>query len=317
MDIATQVAVIRAGLWNPAADPLQGAVVLPDSAKLRVVNWPRVRTALEILASKDWVNTTAEWKNVAPYLNAPPDELILEGNNEVQGFRSRIVGLKTALEIPLRVLESEHPIPLNWQNEPASYVITATDLAQIQAELSHMQEVLKLLGFDTEVGISRIASGSIEMVLLAVGVAFNGVQAAIGLLTYLKVSKQDIEEAEQGFREATNPDKVSADECRAAAKAQIRLRFWRRSGFSAQLSAKIERENKSGLTMPDAQTHINKAVDKMMDSDGVNGQWVLHHIGADGSSLDVLGGDLAKLTPAQILALNPAHQQDNQESENA
>ena len=189
-------------------------------------------------------------------------------------------------------------------------------MAQIKAELSHLEEVLKLLGVDTTVGISRIASGSMDVVLWAMNVAFVGVQTAIALLTYLKESKQDIDEAGQGIRQVTSPDKMTDAECREAAKVQARIRFWNRSGISAQLSAEIERANKSGLTVHGAQTQLNKAVDKMMDNDGLNGQWVAHYIGEDGS-FTMIGGDLAKLTPTQILALQPAPQQDSQGAENA
>ena len=111
MDIATQIAIVRAGLWNQDADPLQGEPVLPGSTKLRMVNWPRVRPALEILASKSWWTAPQE---MAFYLGeaVSPQELILENGGELQVFATMIQQVKSVCENPIRVLEAEHPIPL-------------------------------------------------------------------------------------------------------------------------------------------------------------------------------------------------------------
>ena len=318
MDIATQIAVIRAGLWNPNADLFQGEAVLPDSAKLRMVNWIGIRTALEILDSKAWANTTNEWRDVEPYLAAAPAELILEGNNEVQGFRNRIQNLKTALETPMSVLESEHPLPPNWQNEPASYIITATELPAIQAELKHLQEVLDLLGFESAFSLSRIAIGSMDFVLWATGLARLGLQAAIAFFHFLKASETEIEELERGIRSSVPREKMTDEECRVAANATVRAQFLGNSILIAEFSAEVEKANKAGekVFLPEAETRINKAVDKMMDNDGLTGQWLLRHHDKDSATM-LLGGDLSKLTPAQILALNPAPQKGNQEAEDA
>ena len=269
MSLAQQVQVINDGLFDGSYRPEQMMQVL-DNGTQRVVNWRRVRPAVEALSDMPWYKLDPQWQYFLDRDRYPVGQQLDLRPDEVRPFQSLVRNLVDETREGMRILSSVQPeISLT----DISVVVDAQNFATLAESMNHIQRTAELAAVDDAITISSLQPGSLEIILTAGEASLFGLQLAIVLAKVLKDPRTN-EKARSLKRlwQRTQPDYDITDETvLESVHSEARETFW--DNALGSLKATVE---DAGKNPNEAKNKIDQAANEIyQNADRVSADWRL------------------------------------------
>ena len=224
MSLAQQIQCINEGLSDRNYPPDQMNQVL-DNGTQRVVNWRRVRQAVEALSDMPWYELDSQWEYFLDRDRYPIGQQLDLRPDEVDTFQNLIQVLVNQTRDGMRILSSVQP---ETSLTDVSVVVDTHDLETLVAAMSHIQRTTELAAASDAIRVSSLQPGSIEIMLTAGKVSLLALELAILLAKTLGDPRtQGKVRGLKRLWQRTRPDDDVADETVVeAVHGEARETFW-------------------------------------------------------------------------------------------
>lgn len=269
MPLAQQVQTINDGLFDQDHPPDQLLQVL-DNGTQRVVNWRRVRPAVEALGDMPWHELDPQWTffldtdrySVGQQLDLRPDE--------VDTFVHLVQNLTNRTREAMRILTSVQP---EISLADVSVVVSSHDLQTLQHAIEHIRLTAGIAAIDDAITVSSLQPGSLQIILTAGKVSLYGLQLAILLAKVLKDPRTDekVRSLRRLWRRLRPDDDVTEESTLETVHEDAKENFWGHAEDS--LKTAIEGVGKS---LPEAKSKVDRAANEIFENaDKVAVEWQL------------------------------------------
>ena len=272
MSLAQQIQVINDGLFDESYPPDEMVEVLRNGTQ-RVMNWRRVRPAVEALSVMPWHQLDQQWHYFLDHDRYPIGQHLELRPDEVETFGSLVEDLVDKTRGGMRILSSVQPkISLT----DVSVVVDVRDLATLTESMAHVQRVAELAAIDDAITIGSLQPGSLELFLTAGAASRLGLQLAIVLAKALKdphvnESVRSLKRLLRRVRPDGDATDVTDETIRESVHVDVKETFW----DSALESLKMEVES-AGQNLHEARNKIDLAANEIYrDADRVSADWRL------------------------------------------
>ena len=269
MSLVQQVQAIMDGLFDTSHPPGDLIQVL-DNGTHRVLNWRRVRPAVEALSDMPWYRLDPQWEYFLDRDRYPVGQQFDLRPDEVNTFQNLVNKLVDGTREGMKVLSSVQP---RVSLTDVSVVVNAQELPKLTEALSHIQRTVELAAIDDAITISSLQPGSLDIILTAGEVSRFGLQLAILLAKALKDPRTS-EKARNLKRlwQHMRPDDDATDETvLKVVRDDARANFWE----SALESLKGKAEA-AGKNSNEAKNKIDLAANEIFqNADQVSADWRL------------------------------------------
>ena len=182
MSLAEQTQLIKNGLFNPDFPPGDTVEILSNGTR-HVVNWQRLRPALEALKEMSWYDLNSEWDYFLDTNRNPADHQMELRPDEVNIFHQLVRTLVDQTTEGMRILSAVQPeISLT----DITVTIDSTNLETLAEAINHVRRATELAAIDDAITVSSVQSGSLDLLLTAGQVSLYGLKLAIVLAKVLK-----------------------------------------------------------------------------------------------------------------------------------
>ena len=269
MSLAQQVQTVNEGLFDQDYPPDQLQQVL-DNGTQRVVNWSRVRPALEALAEMPWYRLNNQWDFFLDQTRYPVGQELNLRPDEVGIFQNLVRNLVNETREGMRILSSVQPeISLT----DISVVVGAQDLPTLADAMGHIQRTAELAAVDDAITISSLQPGSLEVFLTAGQASLLAIELAILLAKVLK--HPNMAEKASSLRrlwQRFQPDgNVTDEEILDTVHEEARASFW--ANAEESLKTAVEAADKN---LPEAKNKVDLAANEIFQrSEAVSADWKL------------------------------------------
>ena len=185
MSLAEQIQIINDGLFDPYHPPEELEQVLSNGTQ-RVVNWRRVRPAIEALQQMTWYEVDKQWDFFMDQDRYPIGRPMDIRPDEVGIFQNLIKSLVDRTREGVKVLSSVHP---TMSLQDVTVTIESTDLETLADAFAHVRRTVRLAAIDDAITVKSIQPGSVDIFLTAGEFSMLGLQMAILLAKIWKNPK--------------------------------------------------------------------------------------------------------------------------------
>ena len=269
MSLAQLVQAINDGLFDGNYPPDQLIQVL-DNGTQRVVNWRRVRPAVEALAEMPWHELDDQWEFFLDQDRYPVRQQLDLRPDEVEVFQNLAHNLVNETREPMRILSSVQP-ELSLMD--VSVVVSAQDLPTLANAMNHIQRTVELAAIDDAITIGSLQPGSLEIILTAGKVSLYGLQLAILLAKILKAPSmgEKASSLKRLWQRARPDDDVTDETVLQTVHDEAKDNFWDNAEESLKVAVEV-----AGKNLPEAKNKINLAANEIFQqSDQVSADWRL------------------------------------------
>ena len=269
MPLAQQVQAILQGLFNRNYPPEELLQVL-DNGTQRVVNWRRVRPAVEALRDMPWHDLDRQWAFFLDTDRYPVGQQLELRPDEVDTFVNLVQSLASETRVAMQTLSSVQPeISLT----DVSVVVNSHNLQTLEDAIKHIRLTAEIAAIDDSITVSSLQPGSLEIMLTAGNVSLYGLQLAILLAKVLKDPRTN--EKVRSLRRLwgrLQPDHdVTEETTLETVHDDAKENFWEHAEGS--LKTAIEGVGKN---MPEAKSKIDRAANEIyQNADQVAVEWKL------------------------------------------
>ena len=269
MSLAQQVQVINEGLINPNFSPGQLEQVLSNGTQ-RVVNWRRIRPAVEALGNMPWYDLDRQWQFFLDTDRYPLAQRMDLRPDEVEIFQQLVRNLIDDTSEGMRILSSVQP---KVSLTDVTVTIQANDLRTLGEGIEHIRRTTELAAIDDAITISSLQPGSLDIILTAGKVSLYALQLAIVLAKLWKKPQNDAEvRSLVRLWKRMKPDEpVDEDLARQTVLDETEEGFWKSSeeplNSVVNSVGKYPTEAKNGITASAREIYQN--------ADAVSADWKL------------------------------------------
>ena len=269
MSLSQQVQSINDGLFDRNYPP-DHLIQLLDNGTQRVVNWRRVRAAVEALAEMPWYELDLQWAFFMDRDRYPGGQQLDLRPDEVESFQNLIQNLTSQTREGMRILSSVQPaISLT----DVAVAVEAQDLPTLAEAMNHIQRTAELAAVDDAITISSLQSGSLEIILTAGHVSLYALQLAIVLAKILKDPRtnEKVRSLQRLLRRLRPGDDVDEETALETVHEEAKDNFWENA--EGALKTAVEGVGKS---LPEAKSKIDRAANEIFQhADQVHADWKL------------------------------------------
>ena len=253
MSIARNIQLIYDGLFNSQYPPDQFDERLPN-VSTRFVNWPRCRRALMVLADMTWYDFDQDWRYFLEEEKFPRTRPMDLRPEEVDQYMNLLHQVRQDTKEGFRILRAVHP-----EVPPTEHVVVveAQDFKSLLHAVQHIEDVCNLASADGAVKISAYHSGSLEIVIAAIGLSLHALSLAISMAEKLRRSPIDKDvRRDKRLLESYGIDNVSEEKLHEDAVTRVRDEFW--DEWKGRLDDLIAKEGKKSVA-GEVYNRIDKA----------------------------------------------------------
>ena len=269
MSLAQQVQTINNGLFEPDYPPEEMVQVL-DNGTQRVVNWRRVRPAVEALSDMTWCQLDHQWEYFLDRDRYPVGQQLELRPDEVGTFLNLVENLVDQTREGMRILSSVQPeISLT----DVSVMVDAQDPTTLAKAMDHVQHTVELAAIDDAITISSLQSGSLEIILTAGKASLFGLQLAIVLAKALKDPRvnERVRSLKRLWQRAKPDDDIIDEIVLETVHSEARETFWDNALESLKVTACTAGQNPN-----EAKNKIDAAANEIyQNADQVSADWRL------------------------------------------
>lgn len=224
MSLAQQIQCINEGIFDRNHPPDQMIQVL-DNGTQRVVNWRRVRPAVEALSEMPWHQLDPQWEYFLDRDRYPIGQQLDLRPDEVETFRNLVQNLVSQTREGLRILSSVQP---ETSLTDVSVVVDTRDLSTLTDAMSHIQRTTELAAVSDAITISSLQSGSLEIVLTAGKASILGLELAILLAKALSDPRtnEKVRSLKRLWQRTRPNDDVDEETVLEAVHSEAKETFW-------------------------------------------------------------------------------------------
>ena len=269
MSLAQQVQTINDGLFNQSYPPNELRQVL-DNGTQRVVNWRRLRPAVEALAEMSWYRLDNQWDFFLDQNRYPIGQQLDLRPDEVGIFEDLVNDLQNETREGMRILSSVQP---EISLVDVSVLVNAQDLATLANAMTHIQRTVELAAIDDAIAVSSVQPGSLEVFLTGGKVSLYGLQLAIVLAKMLKApnNNEKMKSVMRLFQRLRPKDDITEDDVLESVQDEVKENFWANAEQSLRIAVEA-----TGKNWPEAKNKINAAANEIVNNaDGVSADWRL------------------------------------------
>ena len=241
-----------------------------DNGTQRVVNWRRVRPAVEALSNMPWYQLDRQWEYFLDTDRYPIGQHIDLRPDEVGTFQNLINVLLNQTIEPMRILSSVQPaISLT----DVSVSVDSQDLETLAEAMAHIRRTTELAAIDDAITISSLQPGSLEVILTAGQASLLGLELAILLAKALKDPRtnEKVRSLKRLWQRARPDDDISDETVLEAVNDEARDTFW--DNAIEPLRAAAEGANKNSH---EAKNKVDQAANEIyQNAERVSAEWKL------------------------------------------
>ena len=269
MSLAQLVQVINDGLFDENYPPDQLRQVL-DNGTQRVVNWRRVRPAVEALAEMPWYGLDQQWDFFLDQDRYPVGQQLDLRPDEVGTFQNLVTNIVNETREGMRILSSVQP-ELSLMD--VAVVVNAQDLPTLASAMNHIQRTAELAAIDDAITISSLQPGSLEIILTAGKVSLYGLQLAILLAKILRNpgTNEKVRSLKRLWERRRPNDSVADEDFLETVHDEAKDNFWENATDSLKVAVET-----AGKNLPESKSKINLAANEIFQhADQVSADWKL------------------------------------------
>lgn len=269
MSLAQNLQAINAGLFDPNYPPDDLLQVLQDGTQ-RVVNWNRVRLAVEALAEMPWYKLNGQWSLFLDRDRYPLGSPLDLAITEIILFRGLVREVRSGTLQGIQILTSVQP---STSLTDVSVAVDANDLPTLAAAVNHIQRTIELAAVDDAITISSFQSGSLEIFMTAGNASLFALKLAITLAKVLKdPSTSEKVRDLKNLLSRNRPDtSVSDEEVIEIVQVGARDTFWEHAEEPLREAVELV-----GKNLPEAKNKITQAANEIdKNADQVSANWNL------------------------------------------
>ena len=269
MSLVHQIQYINEGLFDRNYPPDQMVQVL-DNGTQRVVNWRRVRPAVEALSDMPWCQLDPQWEYFLDRDRYPIGQQLDLRPDEVGTFQDLISNLVNQTREGMRILSSVQP---ETSLTDVSVVVDTRDLATLADAVTHIQRTTELAAIGDAITVSSLQSGSLEIVLTAGQASLLGLQFAILLAKALNDPRtnEKVRSLKRLWQRTKPDDDVTDETVLEAVHSEARETFWDNALESLQTAAQ-----EAGQNHNESKNKINLAANEIFqNAERVSADWKL------------------------------------------
>ena len=241
-----------------------------DNGTHRVMNWRRVRPAVEALSDMPWYRLDAQWEFFLDRDRYPVGQQFDLRPDEVDTFRNLVNHLVRETQEGMNVLSSVHP---RVSLTDVSVVVNAQELPKLTEALSHIQRTVELAAIDDAITISSLQPGSLEIILTAGEASRFGLQLAILLAKALKDPRvgEKVRSLKRLWQHMRPDEDVTDEAVLEVVRDEAKADFW--DNALEPLKVKVEA---AGKNSNEAKNKIDLAANEIyQNADQVSADWRL------------------------------------------
>ena len=269
MPLAQQVQAINDGLFNRVFPPEELIQVL-DNGTHRVVNWRRVRPAVEALGDMPWYDLDPQWAFFLDTDRYPVGHQLDLRPDEVDTFANLVRSLTSGTRAGMEILSSVQPeISLT----DVSVVVNSHDLETLEDAIHHIRRTADIAAIDDAITVSSLQPGSLEIILTSGKVSLYGLQLAILLAKLLKDPRtnEKVRSLRRLWSRLRPDDDVTEEAALETVHEDAKENFWEH----AEESLKTAVEG-VGKILPEAKSKVDRAAHEIYhNADQVAVEWKL------------------------------------------
>ena len=269
MSLAQQIQVINEGLLSPGFPPDQLEQVLSNGTQ-RVVNWRRIRPAVEALGNMPWYDLESQWKFFLDTDRYPLAQGMDLRPDEVEIFRQLVRNLINGTSEGMRILSSVQP---EVSLTDVTVTIQANDLRTLGEGIEHIRRTTDLAAIDDVITISSLQPGSLDIILTAGKVSLFALQLAIVLAKSWKnpQTAEKVRGLVRLWNRMKSDDQVDEDTVRQTVLDGTEEEFWKSA--EGPLTSVV---NSVGKNPPEAKNKITASAREIYEkADEVSADWKL------------------------------------------
>ena len=269
MSLVQQIQAINEGLFDRNYPPDQLVQVL-DNGTQRVVNWRRVRPAIEALADMPWYQLDRQWEFFLDPGRYPAGQQLDLRPDEVETFQNLVQNVVNQTREGVRILSSVQP---EVSLLDVSVSLDVKDLPTLAEAMTHIQKTTEIAAIDDAITISSLQPGSLEVFLTAGRVSLYGLQLAIILAKMLKdpSTTEKVRTLKRLWRRARPDDDVTDEAVLEAVHGEAKENFWENATESLRVAVDIV-----GKNLPESKNKIDLAANEIYQrADSVSADWKL------------------------------------------
>ena len=241
-----------------------------DNGTQRVVNWRRVRPAVEALSDMPWYELDPQWEYFLDRDRYPVGQQLDLRPDEVGTFHNLIHVLVDQTRYGMQILSSVQP---ETSLTDVSVIVDTHDLETLAAAMSHIQRTTELAAVSDAITISSLQPGSLDIMLNAGKASLLALELAILLAKTLidPRTKEKVRGLKRLWQRTRPDDDVTDEIVLEAVHSEAREAFWDNAFETLKEATEGEGQN-----VNEAKNKVDLAASEIfLNAERVSANWKL------------------------------------------